>query len=421
MKTDVPGEYSAPTQPFPTKPPAFVRQSFSVDDVNPWLLTPQQYEDMRARVAKAKNGEGPQGGLFIPPSLGIESISMPGNQGGANWGVTAGDPQKGMVFVVGVNQVALLKLEDVRTREGATDNQASGTVLSRGQAAYTQQCASCHGANMQGAVPGVASIVGVTSRMDADAIRAIVQEGRGQMRPNLELGSQDLNAIVAYLTATNPFGRGGVPAGAMGGPALPPGPVVATGGAPRPPVPARGLGPYYPGAGGNAGNIPWPDELEDKSFLPPTRFMSGYNVMATYTKPPYTTLTAYDLNTGVIKWQIAPGDHPPTVARGGPRGTGGVGARNGILVTKTGLVFHAAGDYKVRAYDEDTGRELWAGDVPGSARGIPAMYMANGKQYLVVASPAGQVGAAPAPGGDESGAPRVTESTPRGYIAFALK
>src|SRR5947207_2228640 len=37
MQTDVPGEKSWPTQPFPTKPPPFVRQSFTVDDVNPWL------------------------------------------------------------------------------------------------------------------------------------------------------------------------------------------------------------------------------------------------------------------------------------------------------------------------------------------------------------------------------------------------
>ena len=49
------GEKLSPTQPFPTKPPAFVRQSFTVDDVNQWLLTPEQYQTMRDRVAKAKN------------------------------------------------------------------------------------------------------------------------------------------------------------------------------------------------------------------------------------------------------------------------------------------------------------------------------------------------------------------------------
>jgi quinoprotein glucose dehydrogenase len=354
---------------------------------------------------------------------------MPGNQGGANWGVTAGNPEKGLVFVVGVNQVALLRLEDVRTRDGSPAGSGLGTapaqpavsgdVLSRGQGAFQQYCQSCHGADLRGTLPGMPSLVGVTSRLDADAIRAIVQEGQGQMRPLLEIGSADLNAVVAYLAATNPF-RGGGPGARAGGPPLPPGPVVASGGAPQPPVPPRGMGPFYPGIGGNAGNIPWPDEV-DKTGLPPTRYMSGYNVMATYTKPPYTTLTAYDLNTGEIKWQIAPGDHPATIERGGPRGTGGVGARNGILVTRTGLVFHAAGDGKVRAYDEDTGKELWAGSIPGSARGIPAMYMANGRQYLVVMSPAGVVAGQAAAGGQVPTATQgVSPDTPRGYIAFAL-
>jgi len=180
------------------------------------------------------------------------------------------------------------------------------------------------------------------------------------------------------------------------------------------------MGPFYPGIGGNAGNIPWPDEV-DKTGLPPTRYMSGYNVMATYTKPPYTTLTAYDLNTGGIKWQIAPGDHPETIARGGPKGTGGVGARNGILVTSTGLVFHAAGDGKVRAYDEDTGKELWAGEIPGPARGIPAMYIVNGRQYFVVMSPGGVVAGQAAAGGQVPTADQgLSPDTPRGYIAFTL-
>src|SRR5262249_47364174 len=54
-KSDVPGEQAWPTQPFPTKPPAFAKQTFSVDDVNPWLLTTEEYEKTRERVAKARN------------------------------------------------------------------------------------------------------------------------------------------------------------------------------------------------------------------------------------------------------------------------------------------------------------------------------------------------------------------------------
>ena len=43
-KSDVPGEKAWPTQPFPTKPAPFGRMTFTVDDVNPWLSTPEQYE-----------------------------------------------------------------------------------------------------------------------------------------------------------------------------------------------------------------------------------------------------------------------------------------------------------------------------------------------------------------------------------------
>ena len=115
--------------------------------------------------------------------------------------------------------------------------------------------------------------------------------------------------------------------------------------------------------------------------------------MAMYTKPPYTTLTAYDLNTGEIKWQVPNGDHPPTIARGGPTNTGGVGARNGIVVTKGGLVFHVGGDSTVRAYDEDTGKVLWEGRFTGSAPGVPVSYESHGRQYVVIAAGAGGVGA----------------------------
>ena len=114
-----------------------------------------------------------------------------------------------------------------------------------------------------------------------------------------------------------------------GEPAFPPGPVVATGGVTTPELPARSGGPAYPGVGGNAGNTPYPSDVTD---LPPTRYMTDYGVLASYTKPPYTTLTAYDLNTGEIKWQVPNGDHPATMRAGGPANTGGLAARNGVIV-----------------------------------------------------------------------------------------
>ena len=56
-KSDVPGEQAWPTQPFPTKPPPFAKMTFTVDDVNPWLLSPEQYAaDARARRQGAQRG-----------------------------------------------------------------------------------------------------------------------------------------------------------------------------------------------------------------------------------------------------------------------------------------------------------------------------------------------------------------------------
>jgi quinoprotein glucose dehydrogenase len=132
--------------------------------------------------------------------------------------------------------------------------------------------------------------------------------------------------------------------------------------------------------------------------------MSEYGVLASATKPPYTTITAYDLNTGDIKWQVPNGDHPPTLKAGGPANTGGLAARNGLVVTKGGLVFEAGGDGKFRAYDEDTGKVLWSGTVTGNTAGVPVSYESKGRQF--VAMIAAQGGGADAPAS--------------GLIAFAL-
>jgi quinoprotein glucose dehydrogenase len=411
-KSDVPGEKAWPTQPFPSKPPPFVRQTFSVDDVSPWLATPEQYEAMRERVSKARNE-----GMFTPPGL-TDTIAMPGNQGGSNWGTTAADPQKGMVFVVGVNQVAILKLEDVTKRTveaGRGGGGGSGNAaLQAGFSAYQQYCTGCHGANLRGALPGVASLVGITDRMGEDAIKAAVTGGQGQMRPVSGITEQEVTAVIAYLANTSPSaGRGRT--GGRSGPAevFPPGPVVASGGAPQPPLPPRPIGPFYPGVGGNAGNTPYPADVKD---VPPTRYMTDYGVLASFTKPPYTTLTGYDLNTGEIKWQVPNGDHLPTLQAGGPGNTGGVGARYGIVVTKGGLVFHAGNDGKVRAYDEDTGEVLWTGTFNGTTSGVPVSYEAKGRQYFVIMT-------SPTAGGRGRGANStmpVDPDAPRGAIAFAL-
>ncbi len=134
QKTTVPGESLWPTQPFPTRPPPFSRQKFTADDLNPYLLTPGEREQFRQRILKARN-EGP----FTP--IGFDDvIHMPGNQGGSNWGSTAGNPHDGSVYVIGFNVptiIRLLKAGEVRTgRGGSKETVAEGRYVTDGFGLY---------------------------------------------------------------------------------------------------------------------------------------------------------------------------------------------------------------------------------------------------------------------------------------------
>src|SRR5690349_24546045 len=129
---------------------------------------------------------------------------MPGNQGGSNWDKTAADPARGTVYGVGVNQVAILKLEDVTTRTPPPAREGGPPQMPAqdGFLAYQKHCESCHGAGLQGAVPGAPSLIGINDRMDDDAVRALVNEGRGTMRAVSTITQRELTAVIAYLTST---------------------------------------------------------------------------------------------------------------------------------------------------------------------------------------------------------------------------
>jgi glucose dehydrogenase len=111
-KSDMAGEETLPTQPFPTKPPPFARQKFTADDVNPYL-SPEDRAKFRDMILSARNE-----GLFTPPSMRA-TVEMPGNNGGANWSGAAADSDSGMLYVVSKDLPAVLKLErDPKAPEG---------------------------------------------------------------------------------------------------------------------------------------------------------------------------------------------------------------------------------------------------------------------------------------------------------------
>ena len=118
-------------------------------------------------------------------------------------------------------------------------------------------------------------------------------------------------------------------------------------------------------------------------------------------KPPYSRLTAIDMNTGEHVWMTPTGSgnrirrHPLLRDLGLPP-VGGDASRSGPLLTKTVLMYAlttgGTGDGpRLVAYDKATGKELASVDLPGGAIGTPMTYMLNGRQYIALTVGGGQV------------------------------
>jgi quinoprotein glucose dehydrogenase len=105
---DVPGEWYSPTQPFPTKPPAFDNQGVSSESlIN---FTPELHAEAEKLVSKYKIGP-----LFTPPSVSkaegpLATIVSPGALGGANWPGGSYDPETHMLYVYSRSDISALGL-----------------------------------------------------------------------------------------------------------------------------------------------------------------------------------------------------------------------------------------------------------------------------------------------------------------------
>ena len=147
-------------------------------------------------------------------------------------------------------------------------------------------------------------------------------------------------------------------------------------------------------------------ENEDPNLLPYTlnsfgRFLDkkGYPAI----KPPWGTLSAINLNSGTIAWQIPLGEFSVLSAQGiAITGTENYG---GPVITKGGLIFiGATKDQKFRVFDKVNGLLLYETTLPAWGYATPITYQRKGKQYVVIACGGGKMGT---PSGDY-------------YVAFAL-
>jgi len=396
-KSLMPGEQAWPTQPFPTAPPPFARQTVSAADVNPYILTAEERAAWKERIGKMRNE-----GLYTPPST-EETISFPGARGGSNWGSGAVNPSKGLLYLNTQDWPTIYKL-------GLTDPLARPVSGRGGRALYQARCQACHGENGVRAGSGPPPLAAIGKRMPLDSFRLSIRNGRGKMPAFKDLEDDQVRQVFEFLN------RQAAPSGAdtMPAKAVARGPVVASGGAPGGLAVRQtndGLytplgGPDYP-AGADAPRVRY---YTDWGLYPNQPYILS---------PPWSQVVAYDLNAGTIKWRVPLGQDAAAEAQGAKDTGAFMAEHHGMIVTSTGLIFIAASDGKLRALDEDTGKVLWTAKLPAGAEGVPSMYMAGGRQYLVVSasSPVTPGGGHPA---HKNVKPDLRTDLPKGYVVFAL-
>ncbi len=315
----IPGVKAWPTQPFPSKPPPLMRQRYTENDVS--SISPRAELITRDGLSQSGNF-----GPYPPPSL-EQVIMFPGYDGGMEWGGAAADPDG--ILYVNVNELPWF-YQLIPTR------QSDGAPLSSGELLYRANCASCHGLDRNGNLPGgFPALTDVAERLTREVIMHFIVNGGGRMPAFDRLAEDDRNAIIDFLYGIET-------------------PVSSR-------VKADDIPPYV-----FRGFQRWFDD-------------EGYPAI----KPPWGTLNAVDLNTGIIKWKVPLGEFEELTKRGIPiTGTENYG---GPVVTAGGLIFiGATADSKFRVFDRETGEMLWEHELPFDGNATPSTYLADGKQYVVI-------------------------------------
>ncbi len=321
--SDVPGEVASRTQPIPVAPKPFARQYLTADRLT--TRTPEAHAWAEGQFAKFRSE-----GLFVPLSVGVDTVVFPGFDGGAEWGGQAVDPTTGLYYV-NANDLAWT---------GALAPSDAGLGA---RAVYLRDCASCHRDDLEGTPPAIPTLVGIGQRKTQQEMQATIRQGGGRMAGFPSLTRQAVSALAHYLATGED-----VPAG--------------------PPASGPDVLPYrFTGY---------------RKFLDP----DGYPATA----PPWGTLSAVNLNTGEYAWQIPLGEYPELAAKGLTNtGTENYG---GPIVTAGGLVFIGATNFDktFRAFDKASGRLLWKAILPFSGNATPATYEVGGRQFVVIAAGGGK-------------------------------
>lgn len=347
----LPGEEPWPTQPIPSLPEPFARQQFTAADVSD--RTPEVYASLMEKFNKIRDNQ-----MFAPPSKEGGWI-FPGFDGGGEWGGAAVDMESGIMYINSSELPWSLTMVDVPGKN------PGNTLRSIGQSVYGRFCLSCHGPELEGNGSSYPSLIGLEKNYTVKTLNHIIENGKNMMPAFKQISTADKEALASFLLNTP--GKE---------PAKEPQAITVS---------------------------------NTKSILDEVPYtMTGYHRFLDDEgypgiKPPWGTLNAINLNTGKLLWKVPLGEYEELTRQGIPvTGTENYG---GPLVTKAGLVFIAATkDEKIRAFDKNTGKQVWEHALPAAGFATPATYFLNGKQYIVIACGGGKIG-------NRSG---------DSYVAFAL-
>lgn len=379
--SEMPGEEAWPTQPISSLP-SFTRHEVTKENLNPYFSD-------SIRQAWLGRLDSAMSGLYVPPSDQYETIVMPGALGGSNYGNTGADPKKGILYVMTQEHVSIYKLNKVEPQK----KDLSENEIERVQSLYAATCQTCHGEDMAGGVGP--SLLNIGQYISYDEFKSTVVNGSGQMPGFVHVDEETLNALYRYFGG-NPMRfnfRRDIDT------KTPEGPVVASGGAPIKPDEKKGS--------------PMSDYSEDVDH-PSVRYTTEYGLdWPGLAAPPWSSILAFDLNNGTIKWRKPIGQDSTYVQGDQSKGAPGGVLRKGMIITSTGVVFVTAKGGKLYALDEENGDLLWEETLSHEINAQPSMYVLNGKQYLVINATSNFAR-------DSYDHSKKKGALPKGYVVYAL-